>query len=229
MNTIKCIKLGTILTGVLALTAVSAKADPIIYNNNATPINTTLYSDPGFSTYGRVMADDFILVPDHNCITDVHWIGGYVFGNTPSTPDQFTIRIFSDSAGVPNNSLPPIDVAYINLARTVAGSLFSTTLYAYTADVVPAIKLPAGTPFWLSIVNDTTADTDDNWVWAGNSAGGNAVTQHSADDPTDTWHQGASRMDFQLTGPAVPEPSAGLLIVSSGVACLLKRRRPSFR
>ena len=65
------------------------------------------------------------------------------------------------------------------------------------------MKLGGGT-FWLSIINDTLADTDDNWFWASSFASGNNVVRFG--DGT-SWFLGGLESAFNLTGK-IPEPAS---------------------
>jgi len=93
------------------------------------------------------------------------------------------------------------------------------------------LTLDANTSYWLSIVNDTAADIDDNWYWSV-VPGGNAYVRPldseawSLRDPT-------GHLGFQLTDDAlatVPEP-ASLGLFGAGLAGLgaLGRRRRKVR
>jgi hypothetical protein len=86
--------------------------------------------------------------------------------------------------------------------------------------------LTPGTQFWLSIVNDTTGDADDNWFWIGDTDAGSIFAQRISE--TANWAAGSAnrRLDFQLTNDAlaVPEPHDLLLLVF-GLAALGALRR----
>lgn len=181
--------LGTLVALLLACAVPAAAA--VIYDNGGMPTDNGFESDfDTFHSVARFAADDFILAQD-NTITDVHWTGGYFFANTPLASDSFTISICQNASGVPGTCTP---LVVTSLVRTPLASG-----YAYSAQVAP-ITLPPGVVHWLSIVNNTSADTDDNWFWAGKDGAGNAVLQHDGDDPTDTWHRGSLALDFRLTG-----------------------------
>ena len=70
----------------------------IIFNNGAPDLNNAGESDFDFPFQ---QADNFSLAPGAETIRDVHWWGIYAFINTPTAPDNFTIRIFADNGGVP--------------------------------------------------------------------------------------------------------------------------------
>jgi hypothetical protein len=195
--------LGSLAVLVLVWTA-SANA-VVIYDNGAAPVDNGAHSDPDAFNTGRVVADDFSLLQNRNTITGVHWMGLYKFSNTPLATDSFTIKICRDAGGVPDaclasTSFPPHTTMVItSLVRTFVTTSGGFDIFSYSATVDP-VTLPPGNVFWLAIVNDTFADTDDDWVWSAKDGAGNAVIQHDADDPSDTWHQSTLGMNFQLTG-----------------------------
>jgi len=66
-------------------------------------------------------ADDFLLVPGSSTITDVHWFGAYLFDNTPTASDDFTIRIFNDVGGVPEGIPTILDLNIGDVDRMESG------------------------------------------------------------------------------------------------------------
>src|SRR4051794_15024194 len=69
-----------------------------IFDNGVPDLSIATLSD--FED-GRQVADDFHLLPGASTVTGVHWWGAYFNGNTPTQPDDFTIRFFADASGVP--------------------------------------------------------------------------------------------------------------------------------
>ena len=205
----------------IALLLAWATAAPaaVIYDNGPTATNGFV-SDTDFPMF---VADDFTLAAGANVITDVEWTGLYAFTNTPLA-DDFTIQFFADVAGSPAVA-PFLSLAIGNPGRTDTGiNVTGFDLFAYSVDVAP-IPLAANTVFWLSIFNNTSADTDDNWFWGMNDALGNSFNRAS---PADPWAAQGNRQDFQLTGPtAVPEPSALALIAIAVIGLLGRQRKPA--
>ena len=167
----------------------------------------------------------FSLAPGANVITGVNWTGLYFPSNTHTQSDNFTIQFFADVAGSPAVT-PFLSLLIGNPGRTDTGiDLTGSDLFAYSVDVAPIVLAPS-TVFWLSIFNNTSADSDDNWYWAMQDALGNS---HDRGNPADPWLPQVppvgNRQDFQLTGPtAIPEPSSFALL-AVGVIGLLGCRR----
>jgi hypothetical protein len=222
----------TTLFALTLASALSAHASSIIYNNNATP-NNALASDPAVQTIGRIAADDFILTPGQNTITDIHWTGIYFQANTPPLTDNFTIGVCTDASGAPAGAPGTAGCTNLSLigtpTRTNTGNtIFGDTLYSYSVDV-NAFTVAANTVFWLFIY-DTTTDPNNRWAWGTQVGSGNAVILHDAGDVSNTWHKSTVyATDFQLTGPGgnAPEPAAFLLFGSGliGLGAIARKRK----
>jgi len=216
--------MANVLTALMLAWAAPATA-LVIYDNGTTPSNSFV-SDTDFPLF---VADDFSLAPGANVITGVQWTGLYFPSNTPTQPDNFTIQFFADVGGSPVVT-PFLSLSIGNPGRTDTGiDLTGSDLFAYSANVAP-ITLAPNTVFWLSIFNNTSADTDDNWFWGMQDALGNS---HGRGNPADPWLPQVqppvgNRQDFQLTGPAIPEPSV-LALLTIGVIGLLGCRRKRAR
>jgi PEP-CTERM motif len=216
--------MANVLTALMLAWAAPATA-LVIYDNGTTPSNSFV-SDTDFPLF---VADDFSLAPGANVITGVQWTGLYFPANTPTQPDNFTIQFFADVGGSPVVT-PFLSLSIGNPGRTDTGiDLTGFDLFAYSANVAP-ITLAPNTVFWLSIFNNTSADTDDNWFWGMQDALGNS---HGRGNPADPWVPQVqppvgNRQDFQLTGPAIPEPSV-LALLTIGVIGLLGCRRKRAR
>jgi hypothetical protein len=154
----------------------------------------------------------------------IQWWGGYAGSNTPTGPDNFTIRLFTITAGVPS-TVPLFSYAVGNSVGRVDSGLNAGAIdiYSYTA-TIPDTLLASG-DYLLSIVNNTAADTDDNWYWATSSQSG-ATWERASDGQT--WNfRNNKEFAFNIGGTAVPEPGTNaLLFIGFGlVGLFLVQRR----
>ncbi len=168
-------------------------------------------------------ADNFSITQD-NILGSISWQGIYIGTNTTPAADNFTLRIFADSG---NNTTPSQTPFWSeNLVNTVNRTVNAITvngqnfdLYTYDATLSADVSLIAGTTYWLSIVNDTSNDSLNNWNWAASSTGGSAANR--AID-SDTWVAGNGTFQFQLS--AVPVPGA-IWFLGSGLLGLAFSKR----
>jgi hypothetical protein len=136
----------------------------------------------------------------------------------------FTIELFAD-----NGSGLPATAAFASYAvgnavnRTDSGAtIFGANIYNYSATIA-STALTAGQTYWLSVVNNTSIDTNDDWYWLTNSTG-NAAQRHNIGVAFSL--SPPASFDFSLSNNAasVPEPATfGLL--GLGMASLLLNRR----
>ena len=213
MNFNKLINLiGIISTGfVLSTTSTQAA----VVHDNGPP--TVFSSESDLDGVSRA-ADHFTLASSAT-ISNITWSGVYFSSNTPTEPDDFTIRFYHDNAGLPDNSgligsayTPGNAVNRVDSGNNGAGG---QDIFNYSVDITP-LMLSAGT-YWLSIINDTTADTDDNWTWSFSSTpstgGGSSAAQVGS---LSTWQSINAENSFTLNNvSAVPVPAAVWLMGSA--------------
>jgi len=198
----------------------------VIFSNGGIG-NNGFISDTDFPPNGQFSADDFILATGANTITGIQWTGSYFPGNTPQAADVFTIQIYADVAGAPAAGAPLLTLPIGNPGRTDTGvnTLAGDDIFAYSVNVAP-IVVAAGTRFWLSIFNNTSVDTNDNWFWTIQDGAGNSFTRT---DMAGAWSQINNRHDFTLIGTVVPEPSTLALLLIGGIGLLSCRRNARAR
>jgi PEP-CTERM motif len=207
------------LIGLSLVWSVAAHA-LVIYENNAN-VNITVFSDPNRPQF---IADDFTLRPGLNRITGVRWTGVYA-SNSPTGPDNFRIELFADVARAP--ALTPITSLFIgDPGRTDTGvDIFSNDLFVYSVTVPPIILAP-DTTFWLSIVNDTSADLISDWAWGSQLFDFGPGTIAARTSEADPWFlSSAFAQDFTISGPvSIPEPGT-IVLLGMGLFGLLRYRR----
>ncbi len=220
--------LGIVSTG-FVLSMVSASA-------------ATIYENPADVTGGgssdldaaAIQADDFSLTSPDLTIRSIYWRGflSSVGGANTYEVDNFTLRIYADSSGPSGSPLHEFSVGSA-VNRTDTGlNLGSVDVYDYSADITPT-TLTAGVTYWLSIFNDTTTDTDDNWGWMRSNSAPFAGNNYYSTDEGASWIPGgiaARGFAFRLDDApvsAVPVPAA-VWLMGSALAGLLgfSRRKP---
>ena len=185
-------------------------------------VNEGFLSDPSaFSVFYQ--ADDFNLT-SADTVTFVTWRGIYSADNSPLATDDFTINFYSDAAGLPGSLLQSFSVgnpdSRVDTLLNAAGS----DVYEYVADLGTGIALSASTSYWVSIFNDTNADTNDNWFW-GLADPGIGNSARSTD--LSSWQALATNEFYFILSDAnpVPVPAAAWLFGSAlGLLGWLRRR-----
>jgi PEP-CTERM motif len=207
----------SLLLAMLVVIAAPARASQITIYDNGSPD----YVDGSVSDFGLPVqaGDDFILNSGADVITDIHWWGFYFSNSVPvQVPpnDAFTIRIFNIVSGVADTNPFYVNLVGNNIVRTNTGNTIGGVIevFEYSVDVA-AISLAPGTPYLLSIVNDSTQAGGGGygfWNWA-HSQFGDHFSRGTDGAPWNT--SGQFELAFNLTGPAsqpVPEPSTLLLV-----------------
>ncbi|MBW4458988.1 MAG: PTPA-CTERM sorting domain-containing protein [Nodosilinea sp. WJT8-NPBG4] len=169
----------------------------------------------------------------NTAITRILWSGAYGPSNTrtPST-DNFSVRLFNvegvDGDGLINTT--PLttlsgDVSYSVQRIQGYQDIREYDVYFYTLSLSNPFSLNSG-GYLLSILNDTSADLDDNWGWT-------RITQGGAQfrfDATEPWGRLAGGLYFAIEGdvkdnPAmIPTPALLPGLLGLGMGIWRKRR-----
>ena len=176
-------------------------------------ISTYSDRDPNGDGKRTHIADDFTL-PGTALVTTVRWTGLYISSNTAPSTDDFRVQFRSHdySTGLPSqNSSSPVllpDKLDYHAGDAVNRTLvfnIGVDVFDYSVTLNPGVVLPGGTTFWLSVVNNTTNDPDDNWRWAGNKNSGNMRTFLYFFEPPAWFYLGSPGAHFQIEGELLPD------------------------
>jgi hypothetical protein len=164
--------------------------------------------------------DDFVLESPAT-LDEVQWWGA---GGSPGA-DNFTVRLFTGSFESPTL------IAEFNAGSAGGGGSTGYSLplpgseldvWAYNFQLQDPVALDGGTPYYLSVVNNTPGSTDWGWM-LGTNGNGRFGTMTS---DTGQWQeQPAADAGFQLSGTVVPEPATITLLVIGIAGYLVRRRR----
>jgi hypothetical protein len=234
-------KFSTLPLTILAASLTSVVTAATLYDNGA-PDNVNAFRSDFASNNGgpsstdtQQVSDDFSLAGP-STVNSVGWWGLYAFQDT-SVPltDNFTIRIFADAAGMPSTA-PLFQFAVGNSVNRVDTGIQIQGFeqFSYTA-TLPATLLGAGS-YWLSVLNNSTGQTND-WFWStSNDSAGDAMNRDTEASP---WAPAAVSSDFpngfetafNIGGAAAAAPDAGssALLLGLALAALFVVKRASSR
>lgn len=195
-------------------------------------VAATIYDNGAFTAEAGAMASDFdfpfqraedFLLQSSSLVARVNWWGQYAFSNTPQEADDFTLRIFGDLGGLPASS-PLFQFSFGDPGRVDTGVVsYGSKVYAYSADLPSPVALGGGTTYWLSIVNNTALDLNDNWYWQRADMLVGTLVERRAD--SEQWGgRGDSTLAFNIQGAVVPEPATFTLLVAGTLLILATRK-----
>ena len=162
----------------------------LVYDNGGCCYDAALFSDQNIALW---QADD-VTIATATTLGGIRFWGlyadpsGNVVTNSVPATDAFTLSVFADDAGQPGAL---VGTSTLSGARVDTGMNFpgsSVHWYRYDLALDTPLSLLAGT-YWVAIVNDTTADTDDDWALAIT----NADPRHAWSQDSGTTWESASR------------------------------------
>ena len=186
----------------LTLAATPATAQTTVFDNG-NPNGVGIWdSDPsGF----LLSAEDFTLTATTTFDT-VRWYGAYGDIAPPAT-DTFTISFFDTTSGIPD-ALPRTGETFAvgdSVTRVNGVGVGRFPGYVHEATLSSPVTMGAGT-FAISIVNDTTADTERVWFWLTSAQTGSHFDRTT---PNDTFASRTNTLAFQLINTPTVVPESG--------------------
>jgi hypothetical protein len=199
----------------------------IVYDNGTPSTMGAFLSD---DDSGFRFADDFSFAGP-SLVNAIRFWGVYAPSNTPTEPDDFNVIFYGDSGGLPDGTNVIAAFAIGDPGRIDTGDVLAGggTIFEYVAPF--SDLLFAADQYWVSVFNDTTADSDDNWAWARHAFPGNDARSL---DMGATWlHEFSdSELAFQLLNlqqNAVPEPATLAIWSFLGISLIALRRRAAMK
>lgn len=89
--------------------------------------------------------------------------GGFFTSSLPDD-DAFTLRVYTDADDLPGTLLGESTLTGTRVDTGMNLGATSLRWYRYDMALDAPLALDAGR-YWVSVVNDTTTDTDDDWAW----------------------------------------------------------------
>jgi len=213
-----------LFASVLFLTIASVSSANIIWDNGGPDQRGRVLSDfrsGDVSSEGQA-ADNFTFTTAQ-IVNQIQWWGDYYSPNNfpPPTLDDFTIRFFSVTGGVPA-TIPLFEYAVGDVGRIDSGlDVFGTDIYDYRV-TIPDTMLGPGN-YLLSIVNNTAnSPTVPIWLWGTSNAVTGARYHRRFDG--NTWDPSAEELAFNISGP-VPDMGTSILLFGISLSVVVFFRR----
>jgi hypothetical protein len=214
---------------VFSLVFGSSATAAIVYDQSP-PGNTGRTSDFAAPNVNQ-QAQRVQLSSDASIQAGVTW-GFFIDASTPT--DNFTIRFYNDNgSGLPQTT-PFAEQTGVAVTRVDTGqlSIGGSPIFRNTFNLSSPVALTASTPYYLSIVNNTSASS--SWTWA-SQQGGDAGPRFNRDSDAASWNATTELLAFQLsdsvigTAAAVPALGPASIAITAGLlalgGALVARRR----
>lgn len=173
---------------------LSVTASPVFYDNGLPDLINAFHSDFDESSPSDTVqvGDDFV-VTTGTTLREMIFYGVYGFDNTPPAQDDFTIRVFEFSAGVPDAvALHEFHVGAISRADSGLDT-GGFDIYQFRAEVAETPLSPGS--YFLSIVGNTTG-ADADWYWC---TTGGAADSFERDSDVASWIPDNNDFAFTLS------------------------------
>ena len=186
--------------------------------------DTELVTTMGAEAWQRG-ADDFVL-SDATDIAAVRWWGFYNLDNPP-VAETFRIRFYGarPGDGLPDESQIVYEQVVDTPTRTATGERVAVGVgpdeYLYETPFDAPVSLSSGVTYWLEVSQLGDLDTHFRWEFSQTDANGQAFINEVTVD----WRATTLSSDTAFQLIAVPEPSAGLLLVALSLTVRLGRMR----
>src|SRR6266481_4816088 len=153
------VALASVLVAAILAWGTAATA-ATIYTNGGIG-NNGFISDTDFGPTGQFSADDFVLNPNANVVTDIHWTGSYFPSNTPQAVDNFTtsfLRIFRAARPSPRFLPWPSGTRAVRIRVQILPpvqifSAIQSTSLRYSSIPTPGSGSPSSiTPAWTRTI-----------------------------------------------------------------------------
>lgn len=223
MFRISSLALGLLM--VFAATQPGVCGPIVLFSDLPTTSNNASYlSDYQWITTSQ-QADAFT-IGTPAAIDEVTVYGTYLSG-LPT--DDFTLRFFNDSSGLPGSALAEFQMTdFTSVSRTATGLSDNNGLdvYSYTFALPSEFGVAAGDTYYLSVVNDTALAN--SWSWYSSVATTTSGDRWRRLGDGGAWSAFTGDLSFEITGRYVPEPSSMTLLgvgMLSGIAMIRRRRK----
>jgi hypothetical protein len=133
-------------------------------------------------------------------VRSLRWWGAYASTDTiQADADDFTLFVYSDIAGAPSDD-PMLTIPLSQAVRAGTGLTNGggRQIFTYAASLPASIEFKANAVYWISILNNTVNDTDDNWAWQQASEVDNSFNRDL--NPTSAWDALPGDYSLELCG-----------------------------